>query len=342
MNKEVGIVIGMILLLIVCIVFLGFLYLITSNVVFLILASVPLLILLVLFFGGLTIVPPEKRYVVEILGKFYDVLQPGLQWVCPFFMKIRAECETWEQSIGLFTEPIKIDFVDGSARLKGVYAFVRLCSPDVPYEVPGFPTITGGPETGSFRAIYEVDDWGARIKELLENASRSYLGSLGLDDALKEGKGGYNLFEGDRIPADEGNRIKDKIKAWGWELTKLTVTDFDLDESIIAARDRLQKARREADAAELEILTRSRETIGSLVQMFSDATGKPVDEIKEEINGNPEFRDKILLLAQDLVIRQMSIDGGALVDVRGSGNPLLELIEVWKREKTGSGAPPTA
>jgi regulator of protease activity HflC (stomatin/prohibitin superfamily) len=347
MNKEVCIVAGVILGLLILFA-VSLIFALCMGPLWFILPALLGGTLLYLLFGGLVNVPPEKRLVVQILGRFYGILPPGLQWVCPFFMERRAEVSIWEQSIKLFPDVIKIDFPDGSAILKGVTAFLRVKDPDISYEVSIFPSSTGKPETGVYRVIYEVDNWRERGRELLENAVRSYLGGLGLDDALRDGKGGYNLLDG-KIPPDEVNGIKEKLASWGLELTKLTIEDFDLDPKVIAAREAVQEAKRKADAAEANILTRSRETVGALVRMMADAIGEETEDIQREIAASSEVRENFNRLAQELIIRQMSIDAGCLTDVRVGGSKdgqedylkkfFLEMMTAWKSLSSSKSEP---
>ena len=59
------------------------------------LLSFPLLILLaVIIFGfkSFTVVPQQEAYVVERLGRFHKVLNPGLNILIPFIDRIASKC----------------------------------------------------------------------------------------------------------------------------------------------------------------------------------------------------------------------------------------------------------
>lgn len=283
--------------------------------------------------GGLKRVHQEDRMVVEFFGRFYQIRKPGLQWICPAIMSVRAIVPIWEQTLVLFKEPIKIDFKDGSATPKGVKAFIRIKDPGTPYKLKG-ETIK---REGTFRAIYYVNNWRERAIELLENAVRSYLATLSIDEALPEKGGSYDLLAANRMPKGEKGKIKKALEMWGLMLERITVTDFDLASEIVKARDDVQKRKRAVEAAEFEKEVRAHETVGALIQMLADARGKTFGEIQKEMDEDSGLKKKIMLFSQELITRQMSIDSKSLTDIRVSGaggdvlNSLLALIAAYKK-----------
>lgn len=289
-------------------------------------------VLVVVFgIGGLKIVHQEERMVVEFFGRFYEIKKPGLRWVCPVVMSVRAIVPIWEQILVLFEESIKIDFKDGSATPKGVKAFVRIKDPGTSYELKGE---TIGKE-GIFRAIYYINNWRERAVELLENAVRSYLATLTIDEALPKRRGGYDLLIANRIPKNEKAKIKEALEMWGLKLERITVTDFDLDSEIVKSRNEVQKRKRAVEVAEQEKIVRAQETIGALILMLSESTGKKPEDIRKEIDGDANLKERLRVFIEEVITRRMSIDAGALTDVRtgGGGNleqSLLRLIAVHK------------
>jgi len=279
-------------------------------------------LLITLLLWGLRTASPEERVVIEILGEFYGVKGPGLFWIFPGLMRIRAIVSIWEQSLVLFRESIKVDFHDGSATPKGVEAFVKVKEPDRLYRVEDIEG-EGDPErSGVYRAIYSVDNWRARITELLENATRSYLSTLTIDDALTQKRGGFDVANS--LPPEESKKIRETLKAWGFDLMRVTITDFDLEPDLVEARGEVQKRKREAEAAEYEKKVRARETVGALVQMIAESTGKKPEEIQAEIAADPERSRRLREFSEELITRRMSIDGRSLLDIRTAGGGNLE------------------
>ena len=299
------------------------------------------------FFGlkGLKVIHEEERAVIEFFGKFYGIKKPGLIWVCPIIMKIREKIALWEQTIKLFENPIKIDFQDGSAIPKSVEGFIKIRNPDTLYlseeenrlnkEKNKSNEETKKAKTGVYRSVYYVDNWRTKIIEVLENAVRSYLATLTIDEALPKRRGGYNLLDENRIPKEETQIIRNTIEGYGLDLLRVTVTDFDLDPEIVKARNEVQKKLRQTEVAEYEKIIRAKETVGSLIQMLAESTGKKYEEIQEEIATNTELKNTIQSFSKELITRRMSIDGKALTDIRVSGaqgmeKGLLEIVALWK------------
>ena len=48
-----------------------------------------LIVVIIILFMGVNVVPQQHAYVVERLGRFHGVLQPGLRVIIPFVDRIR-------------------------------------------------------------------------------------------------------------------------------------------------------------------------------------------------------------------------------------------------------------
>ncbi len=345
-NKEIKRSIILIIIISLCILgVIGFNLLLSGNWVSGSIYTGIFLIFFV-FFGlkGLKVIHEEERAVVEFFGKFYNIKKPGLVWVCPVVEKIRKTISIWEQSLELFKNPIKIDFQDGSAAPKGVKGFIRVRKPDTEYLSEEEIKEGKGDEkaqTGVYRIVYYINDYKDKVIEILENAVRSYLATLTIDQALPERRGGYDLLTENRIPEEEKARMKNTLEGWGLDLLRITVTDFDLGPKIVEARDEVQKKLRQTEVAEYEKIIRAKETVGSLIQMLAESTGKEYEEIQKEVESNTELKNTIQSFSKELITRRMSIDGKALTDIRVDGaqgieKGLLEIMALWKA-KVGSG-----
>jgi regulator of protease activity HflC (stomatin/prohibitin superfamily) len=256
--------------------------------------------------------------VVELFGRYIWTLQPGLQWILPWVMEIRATIAVWEQPVRLFESPIKIGFRDGSATPKGAAVFVRMQDPDHPYPLPG----EAEGFTGVYRAIYLIANWRVAVRDLIENALRSYLNGLTIDEAITMAKAGYDLTTTTPelgLPNHEIERIRGVLSGWGFELMRITITDFDLEPDLVAARGEVQKRERAADAARHEARIRALETTRTLIEMMSQFMGLTPEQVQQRIAGNQALQDRFQAIAEDLVSRQVSIAGKALTDIRVVG-----------------------
>ena len=286
--------------------------------------------------AGFIKVEQQNRVVIERFGKFLRVAGPGLRWLMPVMDSVKDTVPLWRVQISLFEKPTKIDFADGSAFIIGAEAYVQIFSPDIPYDAGG-----GKRETGILRAVYEVDAWRTYIKNLLENAIRSYLNGLTIDVGITEKEAGYDLKN--RFPEEERIRIIDALKEIGFKLVRVTIVDFDLDSSLVQAREKRHLSQKQAEAAVFDAETRAIETAGTVMAAIARIRGKTEEEVQTEIATNPTAQGEFQGLVNDLIVRKMSLEEGALVDIRVDGaegieRTLLNLVAAWKRMPQDKGS----
>lgn len=288
-------------------------------------------VVIALALSGIRIVRQQERWIIELFGRYHRTLQSGLNWICPWIMRVRAKVPIWELMLPLFEQPIKIDFRDGSAVPKGAKVFVQVKNPDAPYPPVGK---LGREMTGVERAIYEIQNWRIATQELMENALRSYLNGLTIDEGITMGRAGYDLKNS--LPNDEVDRISAVLAGWGFEFPRITVQDFDLSEELLRARETVQIRQREAEAAQYVRQRRAQETMGALIQMMAESTGKSPQEVQTEVENDPALKARLRAYGEELIARRMSLDEKALIDIRTAGGGdleqvLLRLIAALKR-----------
>jgi len=274
--------------------------------------------LVLLVFVELHVVQQHQRFVIERFGSYNRTQRPGLRFMIRFVEQVRAVVPVWEMTLPLFEQAIKIDFQDGSATPKNGEAFIQISRPDERYDPNG---ALGRPMTGVERAVYQIANWRTAIRDVLENALRTYLNSLTINEAITQRRGGYDVIGNGLAQQDaaEAQAIREKLATWGFELHRTTIQDFDLEPELVRARGQVQVAQRKAEAAVFERRTRAQGTIGALVQMMAEATNQTYESVQAQIVTDPKLQAEMRALAIDLVTRQMSIDGKALQDVRIAG-----------------------
>jgi regulator of protease activity HflC (stomatin/prohibitin superfamily) len=92
----------------------------------------PLLVLLVLvvltILMTVKVVPQQTAYILERLGKFYAVLQPGINFIIPFFDRIAYKYTLKETAIDI-PEQICITRDNVQVRMDGVI-FIQVIDPE--------------------------------------------------------------------------------------------------------------------------------------------------------------------------------------------------------------------
>src|SRR3989344_2529919 len=284
---------------------------------------------------GFKAVPEDERFVVELFGRFSQILTPGLKWIWPWFQSVRASVPTSIQEIMLFDPPIKIDFSDGSAIPQGAVAQVQLkLNNDEPYSIAGDEE-----RHPAYRAIYLVSNWRNRTREVLENAVRSQLNAITLNEGLVKNGPGIKLHE--RVGGEEALvTISGTLEQIGIELTQITIKDFDLEPALIAARGAIQVAARNLEAQRLNAQALAQQSVGVLLSMLSIITGKTPETVSQEINRNSKLKKELMAFATDMASRQTSLQRDALTDIRVEGadglqTALLHALALLQRGNNG-------
>jgi len=303
-----------------------------------------------LFVVGLLIVEEKNRVVVERFGKYLRTLKSGLR--CIFFPgivdRIKDEIFIEQETIPLFLEPIKIDFKDGSATPKNAIAYIEIDRPDTGYLTKEEEKLTDGERekkgiekrTGVFRATYHIRNRKEAIRDRLENAIRSYLNGLTIQEGIEMARGGYDLLGPNGISEDETDRLKGVFEDWGIILHAITIGDFDLELDLVRARGELHKRLKEKEAAVFLSEKRAIESGETVIEMMARTRGKKVDEIRQIINADEKLQERFLNEAVDFVKRQMGYDAKSRVDINvegvdGLGKDVLSWLAAWLRMPMG-------
>lgn len=265
---------------------------------------------------GLRPVSEEKRWAIELLGKFYEIAGPGLYWRLPILQKVRQAISVWEQRYPLFAEkPIKIDFINGSAIPKDAFAFVQIIGGKELLEAKteketakkkkdkeAFRVASDKEKeaeamvkANAYKMIYAITDVKSATIASAENAARSYLNGLTIEQGLTLGRAGYDLItkmkEKEETKADADGLAR-TLENWGLRLVTVRITDYDLDAAIIKARESVFKAERDAVAAKSRATQKAYEsggTHGAIKQVLVKEYGYPEPEAEKLAGGYVEL-----------------------------------------------------
>ncbi|KAF3907543.1 Flotillin-1 [Arthrobotrys entomopaga] len=166
-------------------------------------------------------VPQQTAWVVERMGKFHRILEPGLAILIPIIDKIRYVKTLKEVAIGIPSQSaITADNV--TLELDGVL-YIRIFD--------------------AYKASYGVEDAEYAISQLAQTTMRSEIGQLTLDHVLKERA---NLNTNITMAINEASQD------WGVKVLRYEIRDIHAPEAVLHAMHRQVSAERSKRAEILE------------------------------------------------------------------------------------------
>lgn len=166
-------------------------------------------------------VPQQEAWVVERMGKFHKVLEPGLNLLLPIIDKVK-----YVQSL----KEIAIDVPKQSA----------ITSDNVTLSIDGVLYLR---ILNPFLASYGVEDPEFAITQLAQTTMRSELGKISLDKVFQERENlNYNIVDA----------INKAAEAWGISCLRYEIRDIRLPNRVHEAMQMQVEAERKKRAAILE------------------------------------------------------------------------------------------
>lgn len=271
--------------------------------------------ILVFIFAGFRVVQEQERWVIERWGKFHRVLHRGLNWVFPILDKVRAVVSLSEQSIALFKERPSVDFKEGGTAV--------LVEPRIWVRPKGAVEKNEAEIDESVRRmIYEVEDWKDAIKESVENSLTARFGSLSVDDAIEErsalGDDGWWKAVKEKTPG-----LEVTIGGWGLSVTRITISDFEWSEEVVATRRSIYEKLMSIRTADLGVQVAKFEAV---IKAFE--SGGMHGEIVQILTASPYnfSREEAERVASDYVTYFKGADTGRIIDWRGGEGDISSLF----------------
>ena len=277
-------------------------------------ASIVWLIPIVFYLSGLRVVTEEKRRIIEILGQRWKTKGPGLIWVFPVLMKTRETISIWEQPIPLFISKPWVDFLQGGqARLVECILWGK----------PKGKTVQERQEN-AMKLVYAIEKWKKAVREEGETSVRSYLGQLTVEAVFEKiGQGNWWTQVVEKFP-----NLPKVFAEWGWETTKLTITDFEWSKDVVATRQQVYEAQRKPMIAkflveESEQIVKARTMITNMpFQGLALAKGKTM----EELLSDPNIELAFIRHGEDINIRDIAGRYGVLTQICTDGSEGIEKV----------------
>jgi regulator of protease activity HflC (stomatin/prohibitin superfamily) len=183
--------------------------------------GVILVLALLLVWMTVKVVPQQTAFVVERLGKFYGVLQPGINWVIPFFDRIAYKHSLKEKAIDI-PEQICITRDNVQVRVDGVL-FLQVVDAQ--------------------RASYGISDYVFGVTQLAQTTMRSEIGKIDLDKTFEE-----------RTTVNQAvvQAIDEAAIGWGVKMLRYEIKNITPPQSVLHAMEKQMQAERERRALILQ------------------------------------------------------------------------------------------
>ena len=176
---------------------------------------------IVAIFKGVRIVPQGEEWVVERLGKFKDVLSPGLTVINPIFSRISYKVTT--KDIILEIPQQEVITADNAVILANAVAFIKVSNIE--------------------RAVYGIENFREAMRNMVQTNLRSIIGGMQLNEALTSR---------DRIKAELKAAIADEALDWGLTVKSVEIQDIKPSSNMQDAMERQAAAERERVAVVTE------------------------------------------------------------------------------------------
>ena len=201
-----------------------------------IVAGVILVLVVLIIMAGVKVVPQSETKVVERLGKFHSVLQPGLNFIIPFIDKPKT----------IYTRKYEASGAFGRGGLRVSTTTVIDLREQV-YDFPSQQVITRDNVTTEINAllyfqivdpkksVYEIDNLPNAIEKLTQTSLRNVIGELELDETLTSR---------DTINAKLQSILDDATNKWGVKVNRVELQDITPPESVRVAMEKQMQAER--------------------------------------------------------------------------------------------------
>ena len=192
-------------------------------------------IVLIIVMNGVIVVPQSETRVIERLGRFHSVLNPGLNLILPFIDKAKT---------------VYIRKVESGPYKRAIVRMYYTAVIDLREQVYDFPSqqvITKDNVTTEInallyfqivdpkKAVYEIDNLPNAIEKLTQTSLRNVIGELELDETLTSR---------DTINSRLQAILDDATNKWGVKVNRVELQDITPPESVREAMEKQMQAER--------------------------------------------------------------------------------------------------
>lgn len=206
------------------------------------------------FRKSFVIIKTAEAFVIERFGKYHRTLEhPGLNFIFPFFDKIRASVDLREQTIDI---PLQTVITKDNIEIKTeVVIFYQILD--------------------AKNAVYEVQNLSSAIKYLTQTIMRNVIGEMELTTTLTSR---------DVINTQINQVLNESTDKWGCKVTRVEITNFDIPKDIKEGFQRNSSHFNSINASTYQYSTFFKQTIqpGDVVRVLKvDGSNITIEKINQ-------------------------------------------------------------
>lgn len=179
-------------------------------------------ILILLILDMIVIVPEKKRKVIQRLGKFQQIANPGINFKLPLIDRLAGNVNMKIQQLDVEIETKTLDNVFVDIRVSVQYVVI-------PEKV--------------FDAFYALEDPEAQIASYVFDDVRAEVPKLELDDVFSRKED---------IAIAVRRNLSEAMEAYGFQFVKTLITDINPDARVKDSMNKINAAKRDKEAAREE------------------------------------------------------------------------------------------
>ncbi|MDP5120360.1 MAG: paraslipin [Spirosomaceae bacterium] len=212
------------------------------------------ILVLVVIMMAVKVVPQQRAYIVERLGKYHNTLQPGINFVVPFVDRMAYKHGLKEQAYDI-QEQICITRDNVQVRVDGVI-FLQVIDP--------------------MKASYGINDYVFAVTQLAQTTMRSEIGKIDLDKTFVERMA---------INIAVVEAIDQAAIGWGVKVLRYEIRNISPPQTVLMAMEKQMQAEREKRAVILESEGRQQSSInvaqGQKERVVLESEGLKFQQINE-------------------------------------------------------------
>lgn len=188
-----------------------------GGVVTLVVVAVIVLLILVTLLKAVLVVPQAQAAVIERLGRFRTVAAPGLNFLVPFFDRVRARIDLREQVVSFPPQPVITE--DNLTVSIDTVVYFQVTDPRA--------------------AVYEISDYIVGVEQLTTTTLRNLVGGMSLEDTLTSR---------DQINNQLRGVLDEATGRWGIRVARVELKAIEPPPSIQDSMEKQMRAEREKRA----------------------------------------------------------------------------------------------